>query len=169
MKPINVQTLSSANKLASPYLVVSELDNTPAMSFMTDFKAANPHVIEHATRALWVKKQMQVDNDEVKVVVNHHGDFLGLIGDDELSETCMLKKIAAGFARKEIDVGDLMVPRHELFAITMEDVEHASASEILSVMIQRHQNYCLVTENDSTEVRGMFTAASLTKWVDSHH
>jgi hypothetical protein len=87
---------------------------SPALEIFTDFKKHIPLTIEGSVPAVDVENLMRKAHVKMKLVVDTSNEFIGTISLEDLDEQHFMMKIAAGYARQDIQVSDLMTPKERI-------------------------------------------------------
>jgi CBS domain containing-hemolysin-like protein len=128
---------------------------SPALAIFTDFKAYKPPVVESDVKALDLEHWMRVEHVRLKIVVDRHDHFRGVIGLDDLSERQFLKRLTKGVRREDLPVTDFMQPKSHLKAFDFAELEHATVADVVAALKDSGMKYCLVIDREQHEIRGI--------------
>lgn len=141
-----------------------ELDTaSPALEIFTDFKKHVPLVIEGSLPAQDVEIMMRKAHVKMQLVVDAYNEFIGTISLENLDEQHFMTRIAAGFARHEILVEDLMTPKERILALSLDDLERASIGDIIKTLQKQGQQHCLVVDRSGQQIRGVISASDVAR------
>lgn len=161
MKHLDFVPLEKVDKLIFPE-EFCELDlDSPALSFVTDFKEHHPPILTPSVPALEATDLMRAGHLAAALVLDRGGEFVGLLTADDISYQRVMQCVAAGMPRRELTVGDLMRDRSELKLLSYQQVEKCTIREVLTAMRQHGQRSCLVVDRDHHHVRGLLSAAEV--------
>ncbi|SHF86287.1 hypothetical protein SAMN04487965_2790 [Microbulbifer donghaiensis] len=163
MKNLNVLQLHEFDKLVFPD-EFSELSlDSPALSFMSDFKSHHPALLTRSVSALDAAQVMQAGHLSALLVLDREGVFTGLLTADDISYQRVMQRVAEGVPRQELTVGDLMRARSELKILSYQQVEKSSIRDVLEAMRRQGQRDCLVVDLHNHHVRGLICASEVGK------
>lgn len=163
MKKLTLYPVSTVDELASPDGIASLSLDTPALEFFTDFRLVQPLVIESSVSAVQAREMMIRTHVRLKFVVNEANRFVGVISADDLAERRIVQKVAEGYARSDITVTDLMIPKGELMAMGIGEVARASIGEVVTLLKDYRQQHCLVVDHQDHAVRGIFSSSDISR------
>jgi CBS domain containing-hemolysin-like protein len=106
---------------------------------------------------------MKQPHVKMKLVVNDAGQFIGLIGLNDISEEAIIKKVSMGEPRSELIVRDFMHHRELLKSFDYNELTRASVSDVLLAQKNNHQQHCLVIDRDRHEIRGLISARDVSR------
>ncbi|WP_237057242.1 CBS domain-containing protein [Microbulbifer sediminum] len=163
MKNLDFVPLESVDKLVFPEEFSDLHLDSPALSFITDFKDHHPAILTPSVPAQEASRLMRAGHLGAVLVLDRHGDFIGLLSADDISYQRVMQRVAAGQSRQELTVGDLMRPRRELQLLSYPQVQRSSIREVLQAMRREGQHSCLVVDRDLHHVRGLISAADVAR------
>ena len=137
--------------------------NSSALTLFTDFKRHDPLVVEAWMTAADAAEEFRQTHTHLRLVVDRRGEFVGTITRTDLSETNLLKRIAAGEPRREVRVMDLMRHRHQLRALSYRDLQQATVGDVVETLKSSGAQHCLVVDFDSHSIRGLIAASDVAK------
>ena len=108
MQTISLFSVSNIAHLVQPEEFHELSIESPALEIFTDFKKHIPLTIEGSVPAVDVENLMRKAHVKMKLVVDTSNEFIGTISLEDLDEQHFMMKIAAGYARQDIQVSDLM-------------------------------------------------------------
>lgn len=165
MKALPLYCTEPADELAWPIPPLVTIDSS-ALEILTDFTQVSPMIIESTLSALEVKNLMKKEHERVKCVVDQNGHFSGLVSLDNINTQEVVKKVASGSSRDELNVTDFMYRKEELKAFDYADLERASIGDVIHVLKHSGQQYCLVIDRASHQIRGVISANELTQKIN---
>ena len=163
MKKLKLYPVSVADELAWPMQPAGVSLRTPAMEFFTDFNSVQPLVIDATVSAVEAKKMMIKTHVRLQFVVDESNRVVGVISAEDLAERKIVQRVAAGTRRDDISVTDLMIPKKNLMALGMDEVEKASVADVIELLKDYHQQHCLVIDRDDHKIRGIFSASDISR------
>lgn len=136
---------------------------SPAAMVFTDFKEHQPLTIDANTKALDAVLFMKKAHVRLKLIVDAHNHFVGVVDLNDLSNEEMTKKVAQGFTRDELTVADFMQHKHELQAMDYQAVAKATIGDIVELLKNSGQQHCLIIDHEIGQIRGLFSASDLAR------
>ena len=162
MKNLNVFEVGAADHLVQPEEFEDVQGSTPALAILTDFRRHTPPMVSAHLEATEALEVMLAENVKIKLVVDEHKEFIGVISLDDLSHhNLVLKQMALRIKYDEMLVRDLMHPRANISAIDYEQFKHATVGDVVSTMKKAHQEYLLVVDTDAHHIRGVVCARDI--------
>ncbi len=163
MKNIALQKLSSLDHLIFPDEYHDLSMSSPAESVMVNFNRERPHVIDSNLSAIEANRLMMKTHSNVALIANKAGEFIGLVSSRILTERSIIRLVANGMAREDINVTEVMLPRDSIQAIDFEKVRRSKVAEIVSVLQECGEEYCLVVDSCSHLICGMFGISDIAR------
>lgn len=163
MKKLTLYPVSAVDKLASPKNSTGISLDTPALEFFTDFSLVEPLVIESSVKAVQAREMMIKTHVRLQFVVDDADEFIGIISSDDLAERRIVQEVAYGYPRQEVTVADLMIPKSELMAMSIDEVTKATVGDIVSLLKDHRQQHCLVVDRQTHQVRGIFSSSDISR------
>jgi CBS domain containing-hemolysin-like protein len=162
MKNLTLHTLDQLDHLVQPEEFDELSPDSPAMQLLTDFKYHRPHMVEAHMSAVEAVALMQQENVRVKLVVDEERECVGVVDREDLSEQrILLNHMARGIGRNELQVRDLMQPRHQVYALDLEDLHCALVKDLVATLQREGQRYCLVVDHKEHLIRGLLSTAEI--------
>ena len=158
MKKLNLIPLQDRDKLVFPEEFHELSMDSPALKFVTDFKKHHPAVLTDSVSALDAAQVLRTGHLSWVLVMDHRGDFIGLLTAEDVSYQRVMQWVAAGHNRGELTVGDLMRRRERLQLVDRAQLQGASIRDVLETMRRSGQRHCLVVDMDRHHVRGVISA-----------
>ena len=158
MKKLDFVPLQDFDKLVFPEEFHERSLDSPALSFVSDFKEHTPAVLTASVSALDAAQILRTGHLSAVLVMNHRGEFIGVLTSDDVSNQRVMQCVASGISRQELTVGDLMRARGELQQLSYAQLEKARIRDVLEAMRQSGQRFCLVVDVDNHHVRGLISA-----------
>ena len=137
--------------------------DSPATVVFTDFTVYEPLVIDANSSAVDAERMMKRSHDRLKLVIDEHGLFVGVIALEDLSDSEIIKKVAKGFNREELQVADMMRKRQDLKVFDYSDLALMTVADVLSVLKQFGHQHCLVVEREKHQIRGVISASDIAR------
>ncbi|WOX04443.1 CBS domain-containing protein [Microbulbifer pacificus] len=162
MKKLDLIPLEDADQLVFPEEFHELTLNSPALKFVTDFKKHHPAVLTASMSALDAAQVLRTGHLSWVLVMDHRGDFTGLLTAEDVSYQRVMQCVAAGQNRGDLTVGDLMRRRNRLQQLSYQQLRSASIRDVLETMRRGGQRHCLVVDVDNHHVRGVISAEDVT-------
>ncbi len=163
MNTLKLRQISLGDELARPTVPEVITKDSPALSVMTDFRKADPGLIEWDTPIQQAHQRLQTERAQLKLVMDGGRHFLGLLLAEDISHQEIIRRVARGSALKDLCVGEFMRPRRELYAFEMEELKGATIREVVATLGQSEQSYCLVVDSERHEIRGVIAVKEIQK------
>ncbi|MFT6791117.1 MAG: CBS domain containing-hemolysin-like protein [Cellvibrionaceae bacterium] len=163
MKKLNLYSVEDIDELAWPVDSEEYTLESPALAFFTDFASVDPLVVESNLSAVEVKTLMQKTHARLKFVVNERDKFLGIVGAEDLIDRKFVQKVSKAVRRDEIEVTELMIPKKKLNALDFNEIKTVSVANVVAVLKESGENYCLVVDRDKHKIRGIFSASEIAR------
>ncbi|QKX16215.1 CBS domain-containing protein [Microbulbifer sp. YPW1] len=161
MKKLELTPLQDSDKLVFPEEFHELSLDSPALKFVTDFKKHHPAVLTASMSALDAAQVLRTGHLSWVLVMDHRGDFIGLLTAEDVSYQRVMQLVAAGHSRGELTVGDLMRRRNRLQLLNRDQLRGASIRDVLESMRRSGQRHCLVVDTDQHHVRGVISAEAV--------
>lgn len=161
MKKLSLQPLSSLDHLVGPDEFYEINMESPATEVMMNFKHERPHIIDDNVSAIEAYRVMKKTHTTVALVTNQTLEFIGLINAQILTERSIIRLVANGASRDEIGVDEVMLPRNSIKAIAIGDVGAAKVKDIVQVLKEAGEGYCLVVDEDKHSICGLFDISEI--------
>lgn len=158
MKKLNLTPLQDVDKLVFPEQFDDLSLDSPALNFITDFKLHHPALLTASVSALDAAQVLRTGHLTAVLVLDHRGDFIGLLTADDVSYQRVMQYVAAGISRKDLTVGDLMHSREHLQQLSFDELRSASIRDVLTTLRRSGQRHCLVVDAGQHHVRGVISA-----------
>ncbi|GLQ31732.1 CBS domain-containing protein [Litoribrevibacter albus] len=163
MKKFKLHPVSTVDELAWPDSADITTMDTPAIEFFTDFYLVQPLVLSESMTAVQARETMVRSHVRLKFVIDTDDHFVGVISSDDLIERKIVQKVAEGYGRDDIPVSELMTPKRDLMALSIEDVEKATIEDVVNVLKDYHQQHCLVVDPSTHKIRGIFSSSDISR------
>lgn len=163
MTALILHDVETADHLVSPEEFADVGPYSPAMALFTDFRRHEPLVIEGSMCAADAASFMRQSHTRLRLVVDRNGEFIGTISLHDLSEANLLKKVAGGETRGNIQVMDLMKHRHEHRALSYEDLCRALVRDVIDTLRTSGEQHCLVVDSEAHSIRGLIAASDVAR------
>lgn len=161
MTAMTLHSVETSDHLVSPEQYFDIDLHSPALSVFTDFRRHQPVVIEGTMRAVDAAAVLRQSLPRLRLVVDGKGEFIGTVTQHELSEANLLRRVAAGASRGDIQVMDVMKHRNELRALWYGDLRHATVRDLIDTLHGNGESHCLVVEGDTHSIRGLIAASDM--------
>lgn len=163
MKTLTYVTTKDVNDLAWPELQQNTGLYSPATSVFTDFKVSIPRVIEPTVRADVLAKIMKKEHVRMKVVVDSHNTFLGVVSLEDLSEEAFIKQAAQGYLRDELLAIDLMRAKDQLLAVSYKSLKNSDIESLIYSQKANQYQHLLVVDEETKAIRGLISANDIVR------
>jgi len=163
MTALRLHEVEMADHLVSPEEFADVGPYSPALSLFTDFRRHEPLVIEGAMCATDAASFMRQSHTRLRLVVDRQGEFIGTISLENLSEANLLRRVAGGETRGNIQVMDLMKHRHELRALSYDDLARALVRDVIDTLRTSGEQHCLVVDSEAHCIRGLIAASDVAR------
>ena len=163
MRTLHFYQASNVDELAWPEQPENLSMGSPALAFFTDFLEVQPLVIESNVSAIDVQRLMQKAHVRLKFVVDKDNRFLGIISADDLIDRKIVQKVSEGEKRNDIGVTELMRPKKALKVLDYKEVCKSTISDVITVLKNSGEQHCLVVDQSSHKVRGVFSASDISR------
>jgi CBS domain containing-hemolysin-like protein len=163
MKQLKLFNLDHTRGIRQPAADAQVSLRSPASVIFTDFDVHAPVVVESFASAVDVESLMQRAHVKLMLVLDAHEHFVGVISLADLSEEHIIRAVAGGSHRAEVQVHDLMQPRSHLHALGYQELQHATVQDVLYTLRDEHAQHALVVDAESHEVRGLISAADIAR------
>ncbi|GAA3546157.1 CBS domain-containing protein [Zobellella aerophila] len=161
MKTLSLYPVEAIDHLVLPSDFTGASLNTPVLELVNDFKHSPPAIIDANTPATGALEMMHHEHAKLKLVVDEKGELVGLIGLEQLSGQSMIRQVANGNSRHEIQVADLMRPRKQLKALAYQQLQESTIADVIAALKSSGEQYCLIIERDSHHIRGVISAQDI--------
>ncbi|MFW8589228.1 CBS domain-containing protein [Glaciecola sp. 2405UD65-10] len=163
MKNLPLRTLNSIDTLAWPNNTGCVTHKTPALSILTDFTQHFPLVVTGDVKAIELEKMMKQSHVKMKLVVDDHNKFIGLVTLFDVNEENILKKVDKNMPRNELTVRDFMHNRESLKCFDFHDLANATVGDVLATQRENHLQHCLVIDSTENTIRGVISARDIAR------
>lgn len=162
MKKLALQSLAQTHHLVNQPSFRDLSPESPALEVFSDLKHNLPLIMDMNTKAIDAEKLMKYSHSDLKLVVDTKGHFLGLISIDDLNEQEMMKHISYDVRRNDLLLHEFVKPSDTIFALNYGEIKRANIKDVVKILKESGQSYCLVTEQDGT-ICGIISAKSIAK------
>lgn len=163
MRHFELYEADQVDQLVRPENFQEISGDSPATVVFTDFKVFEPLVIDASSSAVDAETMMRRSHVRLKLVIDEHGSFVGVIALEDLSSSEIIKKVANGYNREELQVADMMRKRQDLKVFDYSDLEVMSVNDVLVVLKQFGHQHCLVVEREKHQIRGVISASDIAR------
>ncbi len=164
MKKLSVFALAANDHLVQPEEFEDITAHTSALAILTDFRSHKPHILDGHLEASEALEVMRAEDVEIKLVVDDHKEFVGVISLDDLSDhNMLLRQMALRIKRDELLVQDLMHGRNQISAVDFEQFRRASVGDVVSTLKKSHQEYLVVVDKDAHHIRGIVSSRDISR------
>lgn len=162
MKNLDVFSLAVNDHLVQPEEFSDVQANTSALAILTDFRSHKPHMVDSHLEASEALEVMLAEDVRIKLVVDAHKEFIGVISVDDLSDHNMqLRQMALHIKRDELLVRDLMHSRAGIRALDYDQYKLVTVGDVVSTLKKTHQEYLLVVDKDAHHIRGIVSSRDI--------
>lgn len=162
MKKLTLTPLEAADQLVFPEEFHELSVDSPALKFLTDFKEHHPAVLTASMSAMDAAQVLRTGHLASALVMNHRGEFIGLLTAEDVSYQRVMQHVAAGISRSDITVGDLMRSRDRLQQLSYAELKTASIRDVLETLRRSGQRHCVVVDTERHQVRGVISVEDVT-------
>ena len=166
MKSLTLYNTESIDNLVWPEEQYSVSAKTPALSILTDFRQHRPRVIDANVKAIELENLMKRSNVKLKLILDPHKKFIGIVSLFDLSEENILKKVNKNNPRSELLASDFMHARETLMCFDYNDLAKATVEDVLETQKHNHQQHCLVIDRMQHEIRGLISARDVARLIN---
>jgi CBS domain-containing protein len=159
MKQLKLFNLDQTSGIRQPTTDTQVHARSPASTIFTDFDVHVPVVVEASASAVDVEGLMQRAHVKLMLVLDAQDNFVGVISLADLSEDRIIRAVAGGSQRSEVQVQDLMQPRTRLHALGYDELLHATVQDVLYTLRDERAQHALVVDEQTQEVRGLVSAS----------
>ena len=143
---------------------------SPAIEVMTDFMQTTPAMIRPDATSRQATAMMVSRSLRFLFVVNSDDGIIGVVTARDLTGPRANQALQnKGGKPGDVVVEDVMTPRENMEAMTMQDVIQADVGDILATLKQVGRQHALVTESDASTgvefVRGIFSATQIGRFL----
>lgn len=163
MHKLHFYRLESIDELAQPEQSKTYTLESPATDFFTDFKRIQPYVVGENLPAIEAKELMRESHVRMQIVVDKQHRFVGVIDAENLIDRMIVREVSNGTQRHQVTVGQLMIPKKNLQAIDIVDIERAKIRDVIFALKDKGEQHCLVLDRQSHEIRGVISASDLSR------
>ncbi|WP_295798996.1 CBS domain-containing protein [uncultured Microbulbifer sp.] len=157
MKKLTLTPLAAADQLVFPEEFHELSLDSPALRFLTDFKEHHPAVLTANMSALDAAQVLRTAHMASALVMNHRGEFIGMLTAEDVSYQRVMQCVAAGIRRGDLTVGDLMRNRDRLQQLNYTELQSASIRDVLETLRRSGQRHCVVVDTEQHQVRGVIS------------
>jgi CBS-domain-containing membrane protein len=163
MKQLKLHNLDQVRGIRQPANDPRVTPRSPATSIFTDFELHVPVTITASAKAVEVESLMQRAHVKLMLVLDTQDHFAGVISLADLSEQRLIRAVANGVPRHEVDVEDLMQPRARLHALSYQDLRQATVQDVVYTLRDERAQHALVIDTETQELRGLVSAADVAR------
>ena len=163
MKKLKLIALDNIDHIVKPDDFEQITLDSPAKMIFTDFKEFNPLTIDDNTKAIDALRLMRKAHVHLKIVTSDTSDFVGIISSVDVSEQRIMHETTLGHAREEILVSDVMLPRQELMAFDIYELEQATVNDVINVLKQNGLRHCIVIDTKNHHIRGIISSSDIAR------
>lgn len=154
-------SLEPSHELVFPHSLTDLDPESPATAVLTDFKLHPPTTLYLDDSLEEARSLLHHAHRLVMAVIDRHGHFRGLLTRDQLDDESVMRLVAQGQQRKDLQVRDLMMPRIQLVAMDYVNLSNMSTGKLVSLLHREGRSHILVVDRYSRQVRGLISAAEL--------
>jgi len=163
MKILELHPLDAVDHLVWPDDHIELTLESPARSVFTDFHRSEPLVINADMAASEAARLLGQSHTGMHLVLDGHGDFVGLVGRAELSERNRILRVAGGESLDALTVRDQMIPRHRIRAMDLEALEDARVADVVETLRFHGDRHCLVVRQSDHHICGIIAASDIAR------
>lgn len=163
MKKLTLMPCSHLHQVIWPEVTIETNLKTPATAILTDFKKNRPLVVDAHTSAVEAEHLMKQTHVRLKLVIDGNDEFLGVVSLQDLHNQEIVKKVAKGFARRELEVEDFMRTKDSLNGLSYEQLQKSNIGQLVDALAEVNDQHVIVFDAQAQEVRGLISAADLAR------
>jgi len=163
MRTLTLNSLALVTAVKKPDTDTQVKLHTSALAVFTDFARHSPVLIDESASAVLVEELMQKAHVKLMLVVDLHEAFAGIISLADVGSDQIIREVASGKARNEVLVEDLMQPKSQLVALSLEDIRNATVAEVLNTLRDDSAQHVLVVDDATQNVCGLISASDLAR------
>lgn len=163
MKQLHLYNVANMDELNWPGVNAHYSLQSPALEFITDFRHHEPITTDSGTTADEMRSFMLHTHIHTVCVLDSRSRFIGVIHLEDLSDQAILRKQAEGYRRSDIKVTDLMLPRKDLPAFDLDELETATISDVLDTLKARGKRSCLVLDQHTHSIKGIVSVSEISR------
>ncbi|QJR80680.1 CBS domain-containing protein [Alteromonas pelagimontana] len=163
MHVLPLYKIESVDKLVWPVAPTRITTQSSALTIFTDFKEHMPLVIDSATQAVELERLMKQSHVKMKIVLDHSGQFAGIVTLNDLSEQRIMQKVAHGATRSELKAIDFMQPKSMLQSFDYAQLSRSTVGDIVETLKDSGQHHCLVVDREAHEIRGIVSVSDIAR------
>lgn len=162
-KRLAVKNLSDNCGLVEAKPELSNVDlNSAATTLMVDFTEVHAINVGETVTVDDALEVMRTNGIRSLMVLNKSGEFTGIVtAMDIMGRKPMVYANESGTSRIDVVVGNIMLPKNKLKAVSRSDVEQASLGDLIGVFSALNEQHILVADDsdDRMQISGMFSAS----------
>lgn len=162
MKKLNLLPIENIDNIVKPDDFEMLTLQSPATMIFTDFTRHDPSVIDANTKAVDALHLMLKAHVHLKIVIEKN-IFVGIITSNDVSEQQIMHETSLGNSRDEILVSDLMLPRSQLKAFDISELEKATINDVIHALKQNGLRHCLVMDTNNHHIRGIISSSDIAR------
>lgn len=163
MRTLQFYETQAIDQLAWPEQEQSVSPNSSAREIFTDFTHTQPLMLLASTSAIEAEKLMRKSHVRLKLVVDQHTEFLGVVSLEDLNSQEVIKKLSLGYSREDLSVADFMRPRASLRAFDYHDIERSTIQDVVEALKYSGHQHCLVIDRQRHKIRGIISASDIAR------
>lgn len=137
---------------------------SPALDIFTDFSKVAPMVIESDCLAIEIREIMKKEHVRMKIVVDTHNLFLGLLPLSCLTDENINRKIINdGFTKDNLYVKHCMLEKSQLQSLDYHELTTATIGDVIESLKHIGNRHCIVVEHDNHHIRGIISAGDISR------
>ena len=165
-KELRTVSTAAIKEIQQPIDAVQANMHSHATEIFTDFTLQSPLVLEQATTIASAREMMKRTHVKLKLVIDSHDAFRGVITLDDLMSAKVMKAMErSGLTLQELTVEHVMTPRSALHAIESRDFAMASIGDVLATMKKFGEQHVLVVDSQLGVVRGIVSANDIARKI----
>lgn len=162
-KKIPIKSLSEHCGLSSPKQKTKVLTlDSDATELMIDFTKMPATTANDSISVNDALELMRVNRIRALMIAGHNGEFAGVItAMDLMGSKPMLYTTVAGISRTDVLVKNIMLSKHNLKAISRNEIESSTLGDVLHTFKSLNEQHILVVEGEEEDMTicGLFSAS----------
>ncbi|MBU3020583.1 CBS domain-containing protein [Aestuariibacter sp. A3R04] len=136
---------------------------SPAETIFTDFTIHEPMVIDYNAKAVELEHLMKQSHVKMKIVLDKHKQFAGIVTLSDLTEQRIVQKVAEGQSRDELTAADFMQAKASLQSFDYSQIQRSTVGDIVETLKDNGQQHCLVIDRDAHVIRGIISVSDIAR------
>jgi CBS domain containing-hemolysin-like protein len=164
MKPLKLFPVEPVDTLREPTDAKPLTTKSSALEIFTDFARHQPQVLEIGATALEADALMKKRHVNMKLVVNHHQQLIGILTSDDLAQQRLIQQATkVSGTPADVAVEMLMRPISDLFALDYDELKDSTVDDVVETLRYQGLPHCLVVDHNNHQIRGVISARDIAR------